>query len=286
MRIFDYLHYSSDAGLLTDSNFWFHYHLYKYLFEKYPDQYHFYLTIPKVQNDILIARKYFNFDNVTLIPIDYSWSSATGRYWFDQKGIHEQRDKFDVFDFLFCNTVEIMPGLMSYFLTKGYYCVAMNYCHWTPGLISDPLRASYEDEKGAYIPEARFFVSIYLSALTCCNSYWGKKIIMNDIDMFLNDKTRNEIESKLMPLYLTVDKNEFLSKRYYENQRTDKTPIIIFNNRKSEYTGATEFVKAIQKFIKLYPDIKFKILFTQVGGKEMTKREHREIPEKYILSVL
>jgi hypothetical protein len=100
----------------------------------------------------------------------------------------------------------------------------------------------------------------------------------------LNDKTRNEIESKLMPLYLTVDKNEFLSKRYYENQRIDKTPVIIFNNRKSEYTGATEFVKAIQKFIKLYPDIKFKVLFTQVGGKEMTKREHREIPEKYILS--
>jgi glycosyltransferase involved in cell wall biosynthesis len=284
MRIFDYLHYSSSSGLLTDSNFWFHYHLYKHLFKKYPDQYHFYLTIPKTPEDVSIARKYFNFDNVTLIPIDYSWSSATSRFWFDQKGLQEQQDKYDVFDILFCNTVEVMPGLLSFFLTKGYYTLPMNYCHWTPGLVSDPLKASYDGEKAALAPEAKFFISIYLSSFTGCNSFWGKKIIMDDISIFLNDETKQEIDKKLSPLYLTVDKNEFLSKQHYEEQREDKTPVIVFNNRKSEYTGATEFVKAIQKFIKLYPNVKFKILFTQVGGKEMTRKENREIPEKYILS--
>ena len=281
IRTFDYLHLSSNSGLQSDSNFWFHYNMYKHLFQKYPDKYHFLLTVPNDKESVLIARKYFDFPNVTLIPIKYLTTSALSRYWFDMESLQNQSNEIGVFDVLFCNTPDVMPGLQSFFQSRGYYSIPMNYFHWIPQTVSEPIKASYRDQLAGWSTEAKSFVSMLISSYNGCNSEYGKKLILDGMKFMSNEDTMKEISSKTYSLPLVPDKNEILQYQKYEGTKEISEPIILFNYRKSEYTGFSKFMKAIQIFVKNYPTIKFKIAFTSVGGKQMTAQY--ELPSEYVL---
>lgn len=280
IRVFDYLHFSSVSGLQGDSNLWFHKQLYDYLFKFYPDTYHFYLTYPISTENKEFMEKLFNYPNVTLLPIKYETTSGLSRGWFDLEGIKANRKLFDIIDVLFCNTIETTVNLLSYIQSLGFYSSVFSYTHWTPGMVSEPADAYYKKKSyGGYPTELKYILNYMSAHLNGCNSTYGRNIILNDLkDCITSPKIQNYLEKTLKPIYLTTDKNEFMNREHPE--KPFREPIIIFNSRKSEYTGYPFFMKAIKRFIKLHPKLKFKIVMTSPSGKQQTLSY--PLPNEYI----
>lgn len=278
IRIFDYLHQST-YSLKSDSNFFVHRSVFKYLGRYYPNKFHFYTTYDEsLENTETMRKIQKQFPFVTPVPIKYYSTNAIFRNALDWKSLSANAPDVDI---IWNNTPEINFELLSFFVSKGCYCPLISYSHWYAPLVDPPIYANYlkkQDEK--YCVDIKYFFNYILAYKNYNNSKWGTDSIKKGYEVVPDLGWRDKVLNKIHPLYLTVDHEEIDQFKPVEIKKD--VPIIVFNNRHNEYTGFTFFMNAVKKMIEIRPGLKFKIFMTAVGENDRSAKF--EIPEEYFIN--
>lgn len=280
VRVFDYMHISS-GNLLSDSNFHLHRLMINSLIKKYP-YYHFYITYPRSAYNADLMEKAFAKvrEYVTFVPLDYNGTGAGSRLYVDLPGLQAQYSKDWVPDLIWSNTVEVTMTIAQFFYSVGFHAIPITYTHWLPQTVSAPYKGSFSRNHTGLITEMMYLTNYLFSYSNACNSKYGKKLLMEAMESVgISENVRAELDTTIQPLYLGNPIEEI------EAGKTDeKFPdfTFTFNYRMSQYTGVTTFKKAINIVARKYPELKFKVFFTNVGDTYMLAKEH-DIPERYIL---
>ena len=294
VRIFDYMHISS-GSLLSDSNFHLHRLMINTLIKRYP-YYHFYLTYPKGPENADIMERAFRDvrEFVTFLPISYNGTGAGSRQQVDLRGLYDhilnpdidingiqkQYSKDFCPDLIFSNCIETTMTLCQFFYSVGFHALPITYTHWLPQTVSAPYKGSFSRKHTGLITEMMYLTNYLFSYSNACNSRFGKNLLMDAMrSVGISENVNAELEETIQPLYLGNPIEEI------EAGKTDeKFPdfTFTFNYRMSQYTGVTTFKKAINIVARKYPELKFKVFFTNVGDTYMLAKDH-DIPERYIL---
>lgn len=278
IRILDYLHQSNHT-LKSDSNFFVHKSVFKYLQKHYPDQFYFYTTYDSTEeNDAVMKKIAKEFGNINPVPIKYFSTNAFFRNALDWDSFC--KNTYD-YDLIWNNTPEIGFELLSYSIAKGTYCPMINYSHWLPSLVNKPIRANYlKGQREQLVMEAKYFYNYILAHKNYNNSAWGTKLLKKEFENISGAPWHEEVIESIKPLYLSVDHEEIDMFKPKELKKFE-VPVLVFNHRANVYTGYTEFFRAVEKIIKLRPNLKFKIYLTCVG--EVDRSSKFDIADEYFL---
>lgn len=284
IRMLDYMHVSS-KHLLSDSNFYLHRDIFKYINRHYPGQFYFHTTYEtNPENDKIMKRLAGKCKNVQPIPMEYFSTNAFFRNSLDWKSISKKLADVDI---VWCNTPEINFELSTFLAGKGLYVPLMCYQHWPSNLVRALFAnfANYQSER--FCLYVKQFYNFFLAHRNYCSSKHGVKLLNDTFSQLPGKSFTEEMKAKVKPLYLTIDHEEIDRLKpsdeeiqdYRKSLNAENVPIIIFNSRHNTYTGFTFFMEAIQKIIQMRPALKFKIFLSCVGEHDRSYKF--KIPDEY-----
>jgi len=234
IRVLDILNYSNQRNPQADSGVQLKKELISAILKK-RDDYFFYILVPSELLDVLEPE--FCCRNVRLIPTNVISRQQGGAFHFD---VHKLTSLLDLnqmdFDLLFVNQPELTAPLLDFFNKVHFFDIhSFGYIHWMDWKRSDRIKNRWNQPTNLSA-----LISIILSAVTGCNSRYGKEQILKEAARWLNSEALELINEKLIPLHPGVNCREIM--RAKTNERfSEKT--IIFPFRTQKYTGFKSLIE-------------------------------------------
>ena len=272
IRVFNYINISNSKNIWADSGYHVQRNVINYILRK-RDDFFFYVTVPHDQIDA--AKRGFEYpDRVLLIPIKYSTAGALNKLFLDLAGL---RTKFKwrryFVNIIWSNEAYLTPYILQLF--KGTFPFAdasvATYVHWVE---IPELNRLGSPEKGNWLLWL-LATTAYWSDVVFFNSKYGVNLVLPYFQKFLREDIFGEIESKLRPLYLGINVEEL--DKYKHGERSD-VPLIVFNQRMMQYTGATKVVRVAKRLAD--HGYKFKLVFTNPSHHSV-QEAYGEAAKKY-----
>src|SRR6185295_13088285 len=146
---------------------------------------------------------------------------------------------------------------------------SFGYIHWMDWKRSGNIRNRWNQPTNLSI-----LTSILLSAVTGCNSLYGKERILREAARWLNAKTLEIVERKLVPLWPGINSQDVMGARTRERFSV-KT--IVFPFRTQKYTGFKSLVEIhLANLWKRRKD--FRLLVTNPSDYDFVKHHHERFP--------
>ena len=284
IRIFVWPHLSTrnterhPSNLLGDSNFHTIRLVTQNLLKKDKD-FHFYYPIPRGSLEIYSKTFKKHIDNFTFIEREMLGTGSGSKLYVDLKGLTKGWKSSYIPDIFWCNVVEVTNYLQQFMFARGHRPMTLSYTHWPPEEISRTYKHEFDYKWGGLVPELSYFSNYTSSAYNACNSMWARKLLLKALSFVENPELKMHLDQTVRPLYLGNPIDEIMEHK--TNDRFDKFTLL-FNHRWNQYTGYTEFRKAIHRFIKKYPEEEFQIIFTSPNKTTGVVSDDYNIPKKYI----
>lgn len=267
-RVLDILNYSNRRNPQADSGIQLKKELISAILRKRQD-YFFYILIP---SELLPAfESDFKGRNVHLIPTSFVSRQQGGAFHFDVRELTSLLDfkQIDI-DLLFVNQPELTAPLLDFFNKVHFFDIhSFGYIHWMDWKRTDRIKNRWNQPANLNI-----LTSILLSAVTGCNSRYGKERILQEAAVWLNSTALNLIDEKLIPLWPGVNCQEIMSAKTSE-RFPEKT--LIFPFRAQKYTGFKSLVEV--HLVNLWKKRKdFRLLLTNPSDYDYVKNYPRRFP--------
>lgn len=268
VRVLDILNFSNRRNPQADSGVQLKKELISAILRKRED-YFFYILIPSEL--LLTFESEFKGRNVHLIPTNFVARQQGGSFHFD---VHELTALLDLkqidIDLLFVNQPELTAPLLDFFNKVHFFDIhSFGYIHWMDWKRADRIKNRWNQPANLNI-----LISILLSAVTGCNSRYGKERIMQEAATWLNATSLELIDRKLVPLWPGVNCRDILKAKTTERFSV-KT--LIFPFRTQKYTGFKSLVEV--HLANLWEKRKdFRLLLTNPSDYDYVKNYHQRFP--------
>lgn len=268
IRVLDILNYSNRRNPQADSGVQLKKELISAILRK-RDDFFFYILIP---SELLGAfEPEFKGRNVHLIPMNIIARQQGGAFHFDVRELSNLLDFRQMdFDLLFVNQPELTAPLLDFFNKVHFFDIhSFGYIHWMDWKRSDQIKNRWNQPTNLSI-----LMSILLSAVTGCNSRFGKEQILKEGAKWLNPKALELISEKLIPLSPGVNCREIMRAKTIE-RFSEKT--LIFPYRTQKYTGFKSLVEIhLANLWKKRKD--FRLLLTNPSDYDYVKNYPQRFP--------
>lgn len=268
IRVLDILNFSNRSNPQADSGVRLKKELISAIL-RHRNDFFFYILVP---SELLPAfEPEFRGKNVLLIPATFMSRQQGGAFHFNVPEITSLLDfkKIDV-DLLFVNQPELTAPLLDLFNKVHFFDVhSFGYIHWMDWKRSGKLRNRWNQPTNLSI-----LTSILLSAVTGCNSEYGKARILEEAASWFNIPALEIMESRLVPLWPGINSQEIVSAR-----TTERFPIktIVFPFRAQKYTGFKSLVEIhMANLWKRRKD--FRLLLTNPSDYDYIKKYNGRFP--------
>jgi hypothetical protein len=268
IRVLDILNFSNRRNPQADSGAQLKKELISTILRKRQD-YYFYILIP---SELLATFECeFNDKNVCLIPTNIVPRQQGGAFHFNVRELASLLDfkQIDV-DLLFVNQPELTAPLLDYFNKVHFFDIhSFGYIHWMDWKRVDRIKNRWNQPANLNI-----LTSILLSAVTGCNSRYGKERILQEAAVWLNSTALELIDKKLIPLWPGINCQDIMSAKTDE-----RFPIktLIFPFRTQKYTGFKSLVEV--HLANLWEKRKdFRLLLTNPSDYDYVKNYPRRFP--------
>jgi len=267
MRVLDVVNFSNWRNPAADSGVRLQSELIRAVARKRGD-YFFYLLVPKELEKELAST--FSTDQVQLIPTTLLSRQQGGSHHFDVRELRSLLDlrRIDV-DVLFINQPELTAGLLDFFNRVHFFDLhCFNYVHWMDWHRSDEVKNRWNAPGNLTL-----LSSVILSAVTGCNSAYGKARIIREAARWFNDAALSQIERRLVPLHPGIQTNEVLAAKVRSHHPV-KT--IIYPFRAQKYTGFRAFIDHLAALWRKRQD--FRVVVTNPSEYDYIKRYPQRLP--------
>ena len=231
--------------------------------------FYFYLLVPEELMSTYAEE--FNTKKVILIPLKLVPRQQGGAFHFDVREITSVFDfrRMDI-DVLFLNQPELTAPFLDLFNKIHFFDIhSFGYIHWMDWKRADNVKNRWNQPANLNI-----LTSVLLSAVTGCNSNYGKQRILREAGTWFNAATLERIDSKLVPLWPGIESAEILAAKTTERFRK-KT--IIFPFRTQKYTGFKSLIEIhLANLWKKRQD--FRILLTNPSDYDYVKNYPKRFP--------
>jgi hypothetical protein len=268
IRVLDILNYSNRRNPQADSGVQLKRELISAILRKRPD-YFFHILIP---SELLNAfESDFKDRNVHLIPTSFVPRQQGGAFHFDVRELVSLLDfkRIDI-DVLFVNQPELTAPLLDFFNKVHFFDIySFGYIHWMDWKRADRIKNRWNQPANLNI-----LTSILLSAVTGCNSRYGKARILQEAAVWLNSSAVELIDKKLVPLWPGVNCRDIVRAK-----TTERFPVktLIFPFRTQKYTGFKSLVEI--HLSRLWEKRKdFRLLLTNPSDYDYVKNYPRRFP--------
>jgi hypothetical protein len=268
IRVLDILNFSNRRNPQADSGVQLKKELISAILRN-RDDFFFYILIPSELHGAFESD--FKGKNVRLIPVNFLSRQQGGAFHFNVSEITSQLDfkQVDV-DLLFVNQPELTAPLLDLFNKVHFFDVhSFGYIHWMDWKRSDNVKNRWNQPANLSI-----LTSILLSAVTGCNSQYGKAQILKEAAVWFNSRTLEDIERKLVPLWPGINTPEICAAQTTERF---KTKTIIFPFRTQKYAGFKSLVEIhMANLWKRRKD--FRLLLTNPSDYDYIKNYSQRFP--------
>jgi len=268
IRVLDILNYSNRRNPQADSGVQLKKELISAILQK-RDDYFFYILVPSELLDVLEPE--FNGRNVRLIPTNIISRQQGGAFHFDVRELTSLLNLKQMdFDLLFVNQPELTAPLLDFFNKVHFFDIhSFGYIHWMDWKRLDRIKNRWNQPTNL-----NALTSILLSAVTGCNSQYGKEQILKEAAIWFNSVALELINEKLIPLRPGVNCREIMRAKTIE-RFSEKT--IIFPFRTQKYTGFKSLVEIhLANLWKKRKD--FRLLLTNPSDYDYVKNYPRRFP--------
>lgn len=268
IRVLDILNFSNRRNPQADSGVQLKKELISAILRKRQD-YFFYILIPS--ESLAAFESDFQSRNVHLIPTNFVSRQQGGAFHFDVRELRSLLDlrQIDV-DLLFVNQPELTAPLLDFFNKVHFFDIhSFGYIHWMDWKRADRIKNRWNQPANLNI-----LTSILLSAVTGCNSRYGKERILKEAAVWLNSTAIELIDKKLIPLWPGVNCRDIMASKTRE-----RFPIktLIFPFRTQKYTGFKSLVEIhLANLWKRRKD--FRLLLTNPSDYDYVKNYPQRFP--------
>lgn len=234
IRVLDVLNFSNRRNPQADSGVRLKIELISAILRK-RDDFFFYILIPtELLSSFEASLKH---PNICLVPIKCVSRQQGGAFHFNVCELTSILDfrRIDI-DVLFINQPELTAPLLELFNKVHFFDIhSFGYVHWMDWKKADTLKNRWNLPANLSI-----LTSILLSAVTGCNSGYGKERIMREANTWFNEASLAEIDRKLVPLRPGINRRDIERAR-----TTERFPIktLIFPFRTQKYTGFKSLIE-------------------------------------------
>jgi len=268
IRILDILNFSNRRNPQADSGIQLKKELIRAILRK-RDDFFFYLLVPAELEQIFANE--FRTKRVVTIPIKSIPRQQGGAFHFDVRELTSVLDfrRIDI-DLLFVNQPELTAPLLDLFNKIHFFDVhSFGYIHWMDWKRADNVKNRWNQPTNLSI-----LTSILLSAVTGCNSNYGKQKILQEAGLWFNSEALESIEQKLVPVWPGINSSEVAAAKTSKRFRK-KT--IIFPFRTQKYTGFKSLIEIyLANLWKKRQD--FRILLTNPSDYDYVKNYRDRFP--------
>lgn len=192
-------------------------------------KFHFYVLTPKKHKELWESE--LNYPRVTVIPIDIAQRSHGGDFQFNPDQILESFNfrKYEV-DCLLINQPELVIAYVHLLNKLLFHNVpAVSYVHWFD---TRQVNSKHNIQKPALLSALS---GMLISDLVGCNSFYGKKKIIDEARNWFKDSCIDDLQNKIHVLPPGVNTKEIDFNKGVSN--SGKIKKIIINHRLLKYTG-------------------------------------------------
>ena len=268
IRVLDVLNFSNRRNPQADSGVQLKKELISAVLRKRQD-YFFHILVP---SELVPAfESEFKDKNVHLIATNFVSRQQGGAFHFDVRELTSLLNlkQIDV-DLLFVNQPELTAPLLDFFNKVHFFDVhSFGYVHWMDWKRSNRVKNRWNQPANLNI-----LTSILLSAVTGCNSRYGKERILQEAAVWLSPTAVGLIEQKLVPLWPGVNCQDIMRAKTRE-----RFPVktLIFPFRTQKYTGFKSLVEI--HLANLWERRKdFRLLLTNPSDYDYVKNYPRRFP--------
>jgi hypothetical protein len=268
IRVLDIINFSNRRNPQADSGVQLKKELIKAVL-RHRNDFFFYILVP---GELVESFKSaFKTKSVVLIPVNFVPRQQGGAFHFDVREITSVLDfkRIDI-DLLFVNQPELTAPLLDLFNKIHFFDVhSFGYIHWMDWKKSDSIRNRWNQPANLSI-----VTSILLSAVTGCNSHYGKQRILREAAVWLNPTALESVDKKLVPLWPGIESREIIAAKTVK-RFLKKT--IVFPYRTQKYTGFKSLVEIhLAKLWKRRKD--FRLLLTNPSDYDYVKNYPERFP--------
>jgi glycosyltransferase involved in cell wall biosynthesis len=268
IRVLNVLNFSNRRNPRADSGIQLQKELITAILRKRSDFFFYFLVPHEVKSSLENA---FRGKNVQLIPASFLARQQGGAYQFDVRELSRllELDRIDV-DALFINQPELTPGFLDFFNKVHFFDVhSFGYVHWM-----DWRKLNRRKNRWNLPGNLAILTSILLSAVTGCNSRYGKQRILQEAAKWFNPATLAELDSKLVPLWPGINWPEIRKARTAERY---PVTTVIFPFRAQTYTGFKSLVQIhLAKVWQKRRD--FRLIVTNPSDYDYVKHYAQDFP--------
>ncbi len=268
IRVLDILNFSNRRNPQADSGVQLKKELISAILRKRQD-YFFYILIPS--ESLAAFESDFDCRNVHLIPTNFVSRQQGGAFHFDVRELTSRLDlrRIDI-DLLFVNQPELTAPLLDFFNKVHFFDIhSFGYIHWMDWKRADRIKNRWNQPANLNI-----LTSILLSAVTGCNSRYGKKRILQEASVWLSSAALELIDKKLIALWPGVNCQDIMRAKTVE-----RFPVktLIFPFRTQKYTGFKSLVEIhLANLWKKRKD--FRLLLTNPSDYDYVKNYPQRFP--------
>lgn len=268
IRVLDILNFSNRRNPQADSGVQLKKELISAILRKRPD-YFFHILIP---SELVPAfESDFKGKNVHLIATNFVSRQQGGAFHFDVRELTSVLDfkQIDI-DLLFVNQPELTAPLLDFFNKVHFFDIhSFGYIHWMDWKRADRIKNRWNQPANLNI-----LTSILLSAVTGCNSRYGKERILQEAAVWLSPTAIELIDKKLVPLWPGINCRDIVRAK-----TSERFPVktLIFPFRTQKYTGFKSLVEIhLANLWKRRKD--FRLLLTNPSDYDYVKNYPRRFP--------
>ena len=231
VRVLDVVNISNVRKPEADSGIRLQSELLAAILRKRPD-FFFYVVVP--ESVVHSVAALFCHPNIKLIPSGGLARQNGGAYHCDFRTLAESLDlaRMDI-DLLFMNQPELTAAFLDYFNKVHVFDVhAVGYIHWM-----DWRRLNTTQKRWNIPGNLAATSSILLSAVTGCNSAFGRDRVLREAARWFNAETMAKMSSTLVALTPGIDTPAIVKARM--TRRSSRTKTIIFPCRTQTYTASS-----------------------------------------------
>lgn len=276
IRIIDYFHWATKYSLMSDSNLHWHRIWLKYLGQKYPDLYYFWIFYPREYGDRFRILK---TDGVylKLCPIEYPTTANFAKEVFDLSGFEKQYK--GVADVLFLNTPQLALPLVNFLASRGQFPIPITYTHYASSF--ETMKQTYGEFYG---PALSLYSSYFISCRNFANSEYAIHLYLENLKDYLPEFLRPSVKflrEKFEKLPMAPDWREHEEARPRADLVKEDPPILIWNYRLDKYEDARNFFRTFK--ILLDSGLEFRLFLSSLANLYGKTIELDQIPEKYLI---
>jgi hypothetical protein len=268
IRVLDVLNFSNRRNPQADSGVQLKKELISAVLRNRKD-FFFYLLVP---SDLLSTfESEFQGKNVFVMPVNFVSRQQGGAFHFN---VHEITSLLDFkqidIDLLFVNQPELTAPLLDLFNKVHFFDVhSFGYIHWMDWKRSDNVKNRWNQPANLTI-----LTSILLSAVTGCNSVYGKERILREAAVWLSQAALKMIDRNLVPLWPGINSQDISAAR---TSKRFPVKTIIFPFRAQKYTGFKSLIEI--HLANLWAKRKdFRLLLTNPSDYDYVKNYHGRFP--------